>query len=605
MFRLIREGVSWSGNERNNLFLNTSGNGGFCDISSATGFDFPDDGRGMVLLDWDADGDLDSITSNRNAPQLRFLRNDVPNAGNQSLGIRLIGTAPNTNRDAIGARVTVALPNQPPLIRTLRAGEGFQAQNSKWLHFGLGEVTEILSVTVSWPSGSEETFSGIHPGGRYQLTQGQGAAVPVPDRAVNWPDLIPELEVPESESGGRASTGSRLPLTELPYVTLDGKAATLEPSTDGQPMLINLWASWCLPCLKELKEFSEHQDELESSGLQIFALSLDGVNGQPGTPKAAQGFMNSLDKPFETGVATPEALEKITILHDLVFETRGSISLPTSLLIDGQGRLAGFYEGPLKVENLKKHLRSIGSRGESLDLSAALPFSGRWLAEPAGFRLSEYGDKLIKLGYHKDAGFLVEKYPRAFQVDPALPGFLARLGLAFEKQGDLSAAVRYYEISMKLKPGEAIAYQKLGTKQIALGRFPGAEASFRSALAIDNKSPDTHYNLGIALNKQRKSEEALAEFMKVVKLAPRHALAHANIAAQMMQRRDLPTAIKHLGLARDAKPDFHAVRFQLGRLLEAVGKPQEAIKEYESLLALEPKHRPAAERLKSLRKKSP
>ena len=53
------------------VFLNT-GSGRFTDISAASGFAFPDDGRAMVLVDWDADGDLDIMTSNRNAPQVRF-----------------------------------------------------------------------------------------------------------------------------------------------------------------------------------------------------------------------------------------------------------------------------------------------------------------------------------------------------------------------------------------------------------------------------------------------------------------------------------------------------------------------------------------------------
>ena len=58
IFRLMREGVSWSGHERNTCFLSSGAAGRFIDISKASGFDFPDDGRAMVLTDWDGDGDL-------------------------------------------------------------------------------------------------------------------------------------------------------------------------------------------------------------------------------------------------------------------------------------------------------------------------------------------------------------------------------------------------------------------------------------------------------------------------------------------------------------------------------------------------------------------
>jgi len=103
LFQQIREGTSWSGNEQNTIFLNAGSETHIMDVSAAAHFDFQDDGRGMTPLDWDADGDLDIITSNRNGPQLRFLRNDVPVGKNQSLGIFLQGTG-NVNRDAIGGR---------------------------------------------------------------------------------------------------------------------------------------------------------------------------------------------------------------------------------------------------------------------------------------------------------------------------------------------------------------------------------------------------------------------------------------------------------------------------------------------------------------------
>jgi len=84
LFRKIRSGTSWSGNERNTCFLSSgpkvASGGGFIDISGSSGFDFPDDGRGMTPVDWDGDGDLDILTSNRNGPQVRFLLNEIPSS---------------------------------------------------------------------------------------------------------------------------------------------------------------------------------------------------------------------------------------------------------------------------------------------------------------------------------------------------------------------------------------------------------------------------------------------------------------------------------------------------------------------------------------------
>lgn len=124
---MLRRGRSYSGSERNCVFLNTAGqsSGPFANISATSGIDLPDDGRALVATDWDHDGDLDVWISNRNAPRLRFFKNDTPTQ-NHHLSLRLLGTAPTTNRDAIGARVEVTLANQLPLIKSLQALFGLE-----------------------------------------------------------------------------------------------------------------------------------------------------------------------------------------------------------------------------------------------------------------------------------------------------------------------------------------------------------------------------------------------------------------------------------------------------------------------------------------------
>jgi len=175
---MLREGRSFSGNERNCCFLNMgaapAAEGRFANISAVSGLDYPDDGRAVALVDWDQDGRLDMWISNRNAPRLRLMHNEVPSS-NHFLALRLEGNGKTTSRDAIGARVEVVLggarvqspeskasesnesgprhapiaSGHPPLIKTLRAGEGFLAQSSKWLHFGLGAAGVVEREAVA------------------------------------------------------------------------------------------------------------------------------------------------------------------------------------------------------------------------------------------------------------------------------------------------------------------------------------------------------------------------------------------------------------------------------------------------------------------------
>src|SRR5262245_54388100 len=194
---MVNQGRSWSGRERNCAFLNTGGPR-FATISAVSGLDFPDDGRAAALVDWDQDGDLDLWVSNRNAPRLRFLRNDA--RGGHFLALRPVGNGTTTNRDAIGARVEVSGGElaEGRLVKTVRAGEGVLSQSSKWLHFGLGRAARIGKAVVEWPGGSTEEFTGLEADHRYQLVQGSGRArewsrpEPAAPLAPSQPELPPE-----------------------------------------------------------------------------------------------------------------------------------------------------------------------------------------------------------------------------------------------------------------------------------------------------------------------------------------------------------------------------------------------------------------------------
>jgi len=84
--------------------------------------------------------------------------------------VRWKGTA--SNRDAIGARVTVVAADEKPLLRELRAGGQFLGQNESVLHFGLGSGVNIIeSVHVEWPSGAEQTLINVETNQLLDITE--------------------------------------------------------------------------------------------------------------------------------------------------------------------------------------------------------------------------------------------------------------------------------------------------------------------------------------------------------------------------------------------------------------------------------------------------
>ena len=148
LMKLVRQGNSWSGGERNRFFLN--GFGQFHEMSGLGGLDHADDGRGIAVVDWDQDGQLDLWYRNRSAPRLRLMMNRRELG--ESVAIRLEGTT--ANRDGIGAVVDLTTQNGViPMVRSVRAGDLFLSQSSKWLHFGTDGLDEISWAEVLWPGG--------------------------------------------------------------------------------------------------------------------------------------------------------------------------------------------------------------------------------------------------------------------------------------------------------------------------------------------------------------------------------------------------------------------------------------------------------------------
>ncbi len=138
----------------NQLFLNNRGVD-FSDVADAA-IAVPKVSRGTAFGDIDNDGDIDIVVSNlKDSPTV--LRNDGDNAA-RWLGVKLIGT--HCNRDAIGARVTVAA-NGLTQIREVKSGSGYLSQNDLRSHFGLGNATSVDTLTVRWTCGKIQTFQDI------------------------------------------------------------------------------------------------------------------------------------------------------------------------------------------------------------------------------------------------------------------------------------------------------------------------------------------------------------------------------------------------------------------------------------------------------------
>ena len=194
IMHLVRSGYSWSGHERNSVFLNlgrvdevgSPAAPRFAAAATVAGLDFLDDGRGVAVVDWDGDGDQDLWLRNRSAPRLRLMRNNSTTiaSNDQSVSLKLIGR--QCNHDAIGGRVelfyTVPGSAEVRLVRSVRAGDAFLSQSSKTLHFGIPTGAVVSRFVVSWPGGPVESFDDSLTAGQYIVEQGTKTVSRLPKR---------------------------------------------------------------------------------------------------------------------------------------------------------------------------------------------------------------------------------------------------------------------------------------------------------------------------------------------------------------------------------------------------------------------------------------
>lgn len=140
------------------VLLHNQGNGVFNDVSDRSGdyFHIKKVGRGSTFGDFDNDGDLDILVVNLNdTPNL--LRND---GGNRKNWLTVVPRLPNPLRDAIGARVTVAVGTLE-MIDDMNPVRGYLSAGDSRLHFGLGKADRADYVEIRWPGGETQRIENV------------------------------------------------------------------------------------------------------------------------------------------------------------------------------------------------------------------------------------------------------------------------------------------------------------------------------------------------------------------------------------------------------------------------------------------------------------
>lgn len=335
---LLDDGASFSGLERNHLFVNQAGRN-FVNLSGVSGLDSLADARTNVRFDFDRDGFSDVGMVNANAPFFNVYRNTLGDRrdANRFIAIRLKGgnrqATKSTNwsaRDGIGALIRVHVGDKE-LLREQRAGEGFGGQNSKTMLVGLGQHDRATSIKVAWPSGRQQRIESVRAG--MLLT-------------------VYEDET-EHKGGFNVSPYKRDGVT--PRLAKSEIQATLPVAVDqkAQLSIYVTFATWCQSCRQELPGLREVLAQFAPGTVAAFGVPIDPRD----TPQQLASWLAQYRPPLR--LLNDISEQQRTQLAQFVMQrTASETAVPCTIIVDKNGTVRAVFPGPPTLSQIRELLDS-------------------------------------------------------------------------------------------------------------------------------------------------------------------------------------------------------------------------------------------------------
>ena len=316
MAQLFDEGMSFSGFERNTLYL-ARGAGTYVDISGVSGLDSITDGRGLAFGDLDNDGDMDVVITPVQEVARLVYRNNV---GQDNAFVRVTVKGTRSASDAFGTvlRLESDLGTQ---TKIKAGGRGFLSFSDPRILFGVGGVgagnTAPYRLEVQWPSGLEESYE-VRAGDSVLVIENEGM-----ERVEEKP-----FELPDPETASERILRTLNLERGAPFPTLAGAESI---GDSGRRTLVNIWATWCVPCSVEMPELERAYPALQAAGIDLIGLSVDTA------PEGVPGYLEAKEITYPNFVVAEDDFSKIF--------KGDSLTVPLTVLLDETGLVVEAYSG--------------------------------------------------------------------------------------------------------------------------------------------------------------------------------------------------------------------------------------------------------------------
>jgi tetratricopeptide (TPR) repeat protein len=225
---------------------------------------------------------------------------------------------------------------------------------------------------------------------------------------------------------------------------------------------------------------------------------------------------------------------------------------------------------------------------------------------------SEFAHVNLGLHLHGELGdtqAAIAHYEKALTIDEANANAHNNLGAAYADEGRVAEAVPRYRKAIELDPTLPSAHTNLSLALIRLGEFREAEQVAREAIERERTAashvgvrpgPEPFEALGIALFRQQRFAEAVAQFRELNTLHPEYAPGYHNLGSALASLNRMDEAVAAWERAVALEPVYVDARLFLGVAHARAGRADAARAQFEAVLRLAPDHPQAAQYLRSL-----
>ena len=565
----IRSDYTWSGYQRNNFYLNNR-DATFTESAGLLGIDCIEDSRSFALSDLDGDGRLEIVLKNRTAPQVRIFHNQLQRL-RPAIVFSLQGT--KSNRDAIGAMVEVETAAGKQR-RTLQAGSGFLSQNTKVLHFGLGDGPSRVRATIEWPSGLKQVLENVPAGHRIDVKEGSADF-----RATAFSSFREHAPAPgmvaESPAEGHATwmVDPILP----PEIALTDRAGNKRSLADGKgsPQLLAFVGNGCDKSKEFLLALERGESVLKKSGVGalIVEVNATGAQGQAGS---------SVSLPLV--IADEKTANVYNLFYRYLFDRRRDMVLPTSFLLDEQGKAVRVYVGTAAPGDIAADAERIPKSTQER-MRSALPFSGRYYRGELHHNYFTYGVAFLQYEYLDEA---LTAFQQSIERNLSNPAAHYNVGLIYLNKGEFEKARTSLEKAVELDASNADAWNNLGVVLGQQGDYGGAQKNFQRALDLQPTYLLALQNMAKLLRYQGRPDEARSLLLKAIAADPKQAEFHSGLAMLYVEGKDLGSAESEFEKAVALEPEKVEMLNGLGVVLMQEGKSARAMEIFERCVRLAP-----------------